>query len=393
MRTAADQQTISCMNQSLMLDLIKKEGRITRADISHALRLSPPSVSSNIEKLLKKGVILEFEASSSSSGPGRRGTLIGINQHFSYTIGISLSGPDLRVVLGDACEEIVDYRQYESLEGCSGKAIIEYIFHAVEDILVQNHIEMSSVGTIVVCTPGVIDETIGRIEFAPQITGWEELNIISTLENRFHTQVILINDINAVALGELMQGVGRKSKSFVYINIDMGIGAGIVIDGNLIKGQNSAAGEVGYMLTSVEQLDSKPQFGHLESLISLRSIRSNISRKLGIEEEALDTARINTLYKEDNFVVLQEIEYISKLLAMTIVNITAVLATPVVCLGGSISELHVDIDKHITHYIRDMVPYPPKICLSEMGNTGFIPGALHLGSKKTLEHVVNAPEL
>ena len=91
--------------------------------------------------------------------------------------------------------------------------------------------------------------------------------------------------------------------------------------------------------------------------------------------------------------MLQEIEYISKLLAMTIVNITAVLNTPVVCLGGSISELHVDIDKHITHYIRDMVPYPPKICLSEMGNTGFIPGALHLGSKKTLEHVVNAPEL
>lgn len=393
MRTAADQQTISHMNQSLMLDLIKKEGRITRAGISHALRLSPPSVSSNIEKLLKKGVILEFEASSSSRGPGRRGTLIGINQHFSYTIGISLSGPVLRVVLGDACEEIVDYRQYQSLEGQSGNTIVEYIFHAVEDILIQNQIELSSVGTIVVCTPGVIDEAIGKIEFAPQITGWEEINIISTLENKFHTHVIIINDINAIALGELMQGVGRKSKSFVYINIDMGIGAGIVIDGHLIKGQNAAAGEVGYMLTSVEQLDSKPQFGHLESLISLKAIRSNIARRLGIEEEVLDTAKINALYKENNFVVRQEIEYVSKLLAMTIVNITAVLNTPVVCLGGSISEFHVNIDKHISNYMKDMVPYPPKICLSEMGNTGFIPGALHLGAKNTFEHVLNSVDI
>ena len=58
MRTAVDQQTISYMNQSLVLDLIKKKGRITRAGISQALRLSPPSVSSNIEKLLKKGIIL-----------------------------------------------------------------------------------------------------------------------------------------------------------------------------------------------------------------------------------------------------------------------------------------------------------------------------------------------
>lgn len=391
MRTAVDQQTISCMNQTLILNLIKKEERITRASISHTLRLSPPSVSSNIEKLLKKGVVLEFEANS-STGPGRRGTLLGLNQYFSYIIGISLSGPVLRVVLGNICEEVVDYRQYESIVGCTGKVIIEYIFQAVENILEKNQISSDSIGAIVVCTPGVIDEKIGKIEFAPQIIGWEELNIISTLEEKFHTQVILINDINAIALGELMQGVGQKSKSFVYINIDLGIGAGIVIDGHLIKGQNAAAGEVGYMLTSVEQLENKQQFGHLESLITLKSIQSNIAKKLGIPESFVNIEKINTLYKEGNFVVHQEVEYISKLLSMTITNITAVLNTPLVCLGGIISGLQVDIEQHITEYIQDMVPYPPKICMSEMGNTGFIPGSLYLGSKTILEQIVTSTE-
>ena len=86
MRTAVDQQTISCMNQSLVLNLIKKKKRITRAGISQTLKLSPPSVSANIEKLLKKGLILEYEEDSASSGPGRKGTLIGMNPFFSYTI-------------------------------------------------------------------------------------------------------------------------------------------------------------------------------------------------------------------------------------------------------------------------------------------------------------------
>ena len=389
MRTAVDQQTISYMNQSLVLELIKKRGRITRAGISQALKLSPPSVSSNIEKLLKKGIILEYEGKSVSKGPGRKGTLIGINQHFSYTIGISLSGPVLRVVLGDTCEEIVDYRQYGSIEGETGAVIMDSIIKAIKDMLSRNHLDPSMVGVIVVCTPGVINEKKGKIEFAPQIIGWEDINIIKTLEDNFKSQILLMNDINAIALGELTHGVGRKSKSFVYINIDLGIGAGIVIDGKLIQGQHFAAGEVGYMLTSVEQLSSKPQFGHLESLISISAIRSNIAKHLGISEKNLNIEKINRLYQEGNLAVHQEMEYIAKLLSMSIVNITAVLNTPVVCLGGIICELDMDIVQHITEYIQDMVPYPPEICLSEMGTTGFVPGALHLGAEKIMERTVN----
>ncbi len=390
MRTAVDQQTISYMNQSLVLDLIKKKGRITRAGISQALRLSPPSVSSNIEKLLKKGIILEYESSTSNTGPGRKGTLIGINQTFSYTLAISLSGPVLRIALGDTCENMVDYRQYDSIEGKSGSFIMEAIVTAIEDILEQNQIEISLVGVIVICTPGVIDQQAGKIEFAPQIVGWDKINIITSLKEKFHSKVILINDINAIALGELTHGVGRKTKSFVYINIDLGIGAGIVLDGKLIQGERSAAGEVGYMLTAVEQLDSKPRFGHLESLISIQSIRSNIARRLSINEGELTIDKLNALYASNNLVVRQEIEYVSKLLAMSIVNITAVLNTPLVCIGGIISEFNVDLENQISSYIQGMVPYPPAICLSEMGSMGFIPGALHLGAEEILAQTINS---
>lgn len=389
MQTAVDQQTISCMNQSLVLNLIKEKKRITRAGISQALKLSPPSVSANIEKLLKKGVILEYEIDSACKRPGRKGTLIGLNPYFFYTVTISLSSPELRVALGNACEEMIDYQQYGSLEGCAGSDVINAIIFAVNDMLARNHIEMSKVGMIVVCSPGVIDNKMGKIEFAPQISGWEQLNIVSALEKQLAAKTLIINDINAAALGELMYGIGLKNKSFVYISIDRGIGAGIVINGDLIQGAHSAAGEVGYMLTSVEQLNSKPQFGHLESLISIQAIFSNIARRLGISETELNIDKINSLYKDNNFVVCQEIEYISKLLAMSIINITAVLNTPIVCIGGRISEFQVNLVQHISQYIQDMVPYPPVICMSDMGSKGFIPGALHLGTDKILNDIVN----
>lgn len=82
--------------------------------------------------------------------------------------------------------------------------------------------------------------------------------------------------------------------------------------------------------------------------------------------------------------------YVSKLLAMSIVNITAVLNTPLVCIGGIISEFNVDLENQISSYIQGMVPYPPAICLSEMGSMGFIPGALHLGAEEILAQTINS---
>ena len=78
-------------------------------------------------------------------------------------------------------------------------------------------------------------------------------------------------------------------------------------------------------------------------------------------------------------------ENLIRMLAMCIVNISAVLNLPVVCIGGMIRELEIDLDRRISALIQNMVPYPPKVCISQLGSTGFLYGALHLGSEKILK--------
>ena len=390
MRAAVDQQTISRMNQLSILKIVKTSGRITRAGISQILKLSPPSVSSNIDKLMQKNLILEYDTVLSNGGPGRKGTLIGLNDTFGFIVCVNLSGPMLWVGIGDISENIISYEAFTAIEGRSADEIIPCLMDAIETILKKNTILLSQVAAIVICSPGVIDSSTGSIECAPQFPGWDEVNIIEVLRGTYNVHIMMINDINIIALGELMYGIGTQFDSFVYISIDLGIGGGVIIDRNLISGYRYAAGELGYMLTSIEQLSYKPKQGHLESLICVPTIRANIAKKLGCPENDMTIAKINQLYRDGNYVVQQEIEYLAKLLSMCIVNITAVLNTPVVCLGGMICEFDVNLDQLISEYIQNMVPYPPKIVISSLGAQGFMRGALHMGSETIIDLSINS---
>ena len=109
MKTSADQLTISHINQKLILDTIKEHGKITRANLSQLLHLSPPSVSSNIEKLLQKQLVLEY-STSSFEGPGRKGKLLGLNPDYSYIVCVDLSSPMLGVGIGNVKEEFKNHK-------------------------------------------------------------------------------------------------------------------------------------------------------------------------------------------------------------------------------------------------------------------------------------------
>lgn len=385
MKTSADQLTISHINQKLILDTIKEHGQITRANLSQLLHLSPPSVSSNIEKLLQKQLILEY-STSRFEGPGRKGKLLGLNPDFSYIVCVDLSSPMLGVGIGNVKEEIMDYHQFERIEDLNAQELLSCIETAIANIMKRNDLSEDRIGAIIVCSPGVINETAKKIEYVPQFPGWSGTNVWSILRQKYGEKLILINDVNAIAMGEMQVGVGKIVNSFVCLNVDIGIGGGIIVNNQLLEGVNLAAGELGFMMTSLQQLEQPSrEKGNLENLVSIQSLRKRLSQKLEIPFHALTIAAINDLYRKRNAIVVEEMELLIRMLAMCIVNISAVLNVPVVCIGGMIRELEIDLDRRISALIQNMVPYPPKICLSQLGGTGFLYGALHLGSEKILK--------
>src|SRR5690606_35762634 len=95
--------------------------------------------------------------------------------------------------------------------------------------------------------PGVVDQATGRVRLAP-VLGWNDVQVGEMLQDATGLPVLLENDVNAVALGELLYGAASGRRHVVYLAIASGIGAALVIDGALYRGAHAAAGEIGYSL-------------------------------------------------------------------------------------------------------------------------------------------------
>ena len=241
-------------------------------------------------------------------------------------------------------------------------------------------------------TPGVIDERTGEMKYVPQFSGWEEINIKEKLEECYKIKVVIRNDINVVTIGKAKYGVGKEIGNFVHINIELGVGAGLILNGQLYSGSHFASGEVGYMVPSTEELGKVKNQGSLESLISIPQIKSNIAKALGKSKKEITISKINELYKENNSFVLAEVERIAKLLAVTIINITALLDVELIVLGGSIIRFEVDLIERIQGYIQNMVPFIPDIQFSQLEDNDCVKGAFVIGAEQLIRDLVESEE-
>ena len=383
MARSANQLTISSINQTLIIDAIKKHGRITRADIASILKLSRPSVSANVEKLLAKGLVMEY-ASEKTSTVGRKGAPIGLNSESAHIIGVDLSGPSLNIGMGNLYEEILVLEKFGKLEGKKADEVLATIDEAICSLLKGQGLGMDQIGAVVICTPGIVNVERKIIEFAPQIEEWDTRGVWETLHKRYGDRLILINDVNAITLGEKKAGTGQEYSSFVYINLDVGIGGGVIIGNELVTGVNKAAGEIGYMMTSLRQFNRSHQNGSLESEISISAIRKRISRERK-KESLITIEEINELILQKDPEILAEMDQLVDALSMCIVNISSLLDVPAVCLGGKIKDLKTDICGKVSHKIQGMLPYPPKVVCSKLGSDAFLYGALSLGATKILQ--------
>ena len=388
---AVDQQIIRETNQYLMLELIQKNKSVTRAFLSSMLNLSPPSVSSNVDKLIQRGILIERGIDKSDKEKlGRKGILIEFDRNARYILCVDLSGETLKVAIGNIYEEIIGCEELEVIENNNAGTVYQKMITSIDKMLTKYEIPREKLGIIVVATPGVIDEKTGEMKYVPQFSGWEEINIKEKLEECYKAKTVVTNDINAVTIGIAKYGIAKEIKNFVHINIELGIGGGVILDGKLYSGSHFASGEVGYMIPSPQELGKAKDQGSLESLISIPQIKSNIAKALGTSKEEITIAKINELYKEENLAVLAEIERVAQILAVTVINITALLDVELIILGGSITKFKVELIERIQGYIRGMVPFAPEIKFSQLEDNDCVRGAFVIGAEQLIRDLVES---
>lgn len=209
--------------------------------------------------------------------------------------------------------------------------------------------------------------------------------------DEYNAPTFIMNDVKCAALGEVWKGAGKAVRNGVYVNLGTGSSIAVIIDERVYLGNNNAAGEIGYMLTDIDDLDRwEKGIPPFENMFSGMAIGRDFKRLLQEDKDTIliqkvegnidkiDTQLVFWGYKQRDRLCIEFIKRKAKYLAMVLSNISTILNPEVLILGGGIAD-NFGIIKEIVHeYIHQTVPFPPIMVKAEMGDMSGLLGALKL---------------
>jgi len=387
-------EVIGNMNKNAILALLRKEGPLSRAEIVRKLNISFPSVSSNVKALIEAGLVLEIGESEKNNGPGRKSTLLSYNACKGYVIGVDAGRSQIRAMCSDLLGTPVANVNKDSSYQNSGEYIFEQILSAITDLIDMSEISVNNLKCICIGIPGIWDEAKGKNKLAPFIHSWEDIKVKDLLESKFDTTVIVDNSVNLGAIGEKWQGTARGYKDIVFIDYGVGIGAGIILNNELYRGRNNAAGEIGYMALDKFYLRrSFKEEGALEELISGASI-INSMKSFSNNKRDYSMEEIFKMADESNLLAKNVLNDMLIYLSIAIVNIVSVINPEIIVLSGrlgtAIGERYM---QEITDILEAHVPYLPDLVISELRDNAPIIGAIAVAIRYANSNLMFAEQL
>lgn len=257
-----------------------------------------------------------------------------VSKRQEYVVGIDLGGTKVTTALAGLDGVIVSESTVPTHQD-GGTALVEQIAGIVEQLCRTVNVTADQVATTAIGGPGAPGED-GTLLLAPNLGHSEDYNLAAALGRRLGHSIVLENDVNAAAMGEVRHGHGRFSDSFVFIAVGTGIGMGIVVDGSLVRGSHGAAGEIGYLPFGADPLDVANHFrGPLEEVTSGAHISAEYLQLTGIRATSPEVFTAAAAGNPHARAVLDDE---ARNVARAIVAVAAVLDPDMFILGGGIGS-------------------------------------------------------
>jgi predicted NBD/HSP70 family sugar kinase len=226
-------------NLRLVLQCILAEGSISRADIARTTGLTPATISHLVAELEGDGLVIELGVGPSAGG--KPPTLYGVNAGARSIIAVDLSDSECVGSLLDLVGTSA-YRTTRSRESLQGQAGIDQLRATIDELIEEAPAPVLGIG---IGTPGVVDDTGTVIEAS--YLDWHDVPLGTLLSEEYYLPVHIINNSRAAALAEYSFG-GHEAENLLVVKIGNGIGAGVLLDGRVHRGEDSAAGEIGHVV-------------------------------------------------------------------------------------------------------------------------------------------------
>ena len=371
-RTATTRD-VTLINRTAILDLLRSAGPLSRREIRHRTGLSSATVERLCQALLEEGALENGGLDRSSTG--RPSNLLKYVADIRTVAAIDVTENNARGRILDLGGTVL-YETYESFDFTASNpstARLDGLLTLVDRIASDETGVSAPLTGIGIALPGITND--GTVVNAIELD-WRNVPVARIVSERTGLPVLAENDANATAYCELLHGAARHAESAVALVLGTGIGAGIVSEGRIHRGFGSAAGEVGYLLTSSEAFSRYfTDLGDVEGTISaqvqpyLRTDDGHVDRRIGPAFRAM-----MALVEQGDAEAAKARDEFFDNIALICAAATVVLAPSVIVLAGAFAQYSELSAEQITRRLVGRIPSVPSIVPSRLGFDAAITG-------------------
>ena len=363
------------LGEQAVLETIFRRGPITRPEIAAATNLSKPTVSAAVSRLEQSGLV---RAAGRRAGQrGRNPVAYVVSSRAGFVVGGDIGGSNVRVAAADLFgEPICDLKRPTAKGG--GRAVGVQILEMVSEVIDQAGAGHGRPLALGISSPGIVDQTSGRVtslayNVAPE-GGFDPLEVI---RERFDLPVLVENNVNLAAVGEKWFGLARGVSSMVFIAIGAGIGMGIIIDDEVVRGAHGAAGEIGYLPLVGDPFDPRHRLhGGLEDEIGAAGIVAAFNERRGPHDPQLSSVHeVFELAADVDGAARAVVDHVASRLGTAIATVCAILDPDLVVLGGGIGASPMLLPP-VRGSAAALVPITARIETSLLGDRAALQGAI-----------------
>ena len=331
------------INRQIVLNLVREQQPISRADLARRMAVGRGMVTSLVNELIAEGSV--YEGATVDAPRGRKPKMLYVRTHDRFVVAVDVRFSRTFIMLGDFAGTAISLEQFDTI--VDPKGLVDELALRIDRLLDIHaaHGRCEGVGLVV---PGMVDQHTGRVLNAPQL-GWRNVDVRDALSRAVGLPVHIENAPIACALAQMWLGQrgGDVPADFAYVTISDGVGVGIVVNGQVVRGHGNTAGEFGHVPLDLD--GPRCLCGARGCMETFTSNLATLSRYLNHEFDATATRELlqSTGLSINDVIAraragearaIAAIEQTARYLGAGLANVVNVLNPAQLYVGGEITE-------------------------------------------------------
>lgn len=364
-----------------LLNLIREHGPISRASLAKLSCLSKPTVSSQVDTLVRQGWIVEVGPGESGSRGGKKPTLIRFNSDAGRLFAAEIDAAQVRLAVADLEGHILERLNLLIGSSRSAASVLSIVRTGLEALIARQP-AVAAQRVISIAAPGRVDVELGVVLDAGNVFNWHNVPIRKVLEAEFGLPVFVDNDVKMATLGEIHFGVAQGEKDVVLVRLDTGIGSGVVSNGRLLPGRHWAAGEIAHMVLDLSKAGQDwSARGYLESVVGSDRILTE-ARALG--SDAASAIEFLVSARTSGGDLRKVFDRVVDHLGIAISNMICAYDPSLVVLQGGLLAC---VKDELQSIIANAIPWETRVVVSEIGGEAVLLGTLVAARRQAYERI------